>query len=329
MHRFTFLLLISLMAISLCANSSQMTHAQSNLSKITIFHTNDIHGDASEIGMQTYGRLSAYMSEARQRLGAENVLLLDAGDAMAGYACENDDVFLIDDALRHIGFNALIFGNHEFDCGSPLVEARYKNAAPLTFLAANISRKDRDGACTWEPYFEDYRLFQVGLAENQVRVAVIGLSRTTGFISRKDACVHNPIDALIYSYDAARTEGAQVFVLISHMGPYDNTPLPQAMGGKTLLDAMAEAGRPLHLVIGGHDHNLVGDKIGPAYLVESGEYLKQIGIATITVDQSAQKVNVTWTSQPIAKTAPQDPGIAAIYQSYGWIDPFELRHLTP
>ncbi len=188
--------------------------------KITIFHTNDLHAGRYEAGVRIYSRILAYMTKKRQELGEENVLLLDGGDMCSTNRCDNEDAFLVDEIFKKIGYVAVAIGNHEMDCGAAHFVARQKNAGGLSFLGANLTRKNRDGNCTWQPYFEAYRIFEMGPDDNRVKVAVIGLAREVGRFKMNDdiICVQKPVDALVHFYDVAQSEGAQIIIILAHRG---------------------------------------------------------------------------------------------------------------
>ncbi len=202
---------------------------------LKILHTNDIHTGTNEIAAEVFGRLAAFVSEVRNEIGSENVLLLDGGDMSTNYRCDNEDAFIADEMFKYVGYNAIAPGNHEWDCGKQLLVSREKNLAPVSFLAANMTRKDANGKCTWKPYFDAYRIFEMGPKDNPVRVAVLGINKGTGAVTFPDICSHPHLDALFHFYDVALSEGAEVFVLAVHEGVKTPYPLPYGMGGEVLL----------------------------------------------------------------------------------------------
>ncbi len=110
--------------------------------------------DSASQGISFYGgidRLATVMTNRRAEAAANNrfVLSLNAGDAILpgprlnasfanlGTAYLGGQDFYDTIATRHIGFDAIVFGNHEFDLG-PAVAARFAEVSGATYLSANI-----------------------------------------------------------------------------------------------------------------------------------------------------------------------------------------------
>jgi 2',3'-cyclic-nucleotide 2'-phosphodiesterase (5'-nucleotidase family) len=325
-------------AINFSPISAGTNPAASSQVIIKVFHTNDIHANSYTI--QSFGRISAFMSEQRKKHGAENVLLLDGGDltvADEGGNCKAENTFLVDELFKYVGYNAVVVGNHELDCGMPILIGREKNDAPMALLAANLTRKDIHGKCTWEPFFDAYKIYKMGPETNQVKVAVIGLFISPPFVfdtTSVDMCVNHPVEALSRYYDIAKSEGSDAFIVLIHRGLRNsknfrkNTAI-DGMDGETLIKDMVKAGKPVNLVIGGHSHELFNVWVGQTLMAEAGEYAENIGIATLIIGKNTKQVNVQWTYKSFVPTDPQDPGIAEFIESYNYISPFELRHLLP
>ena len=83
-------LLSLLMVIALTLSFVPMASAQGPVS-ITILHTNDIHGnlEVDYNGRGGAANIAGYAAEVKAEVGAENVILLDAGDTMQGQPISN------------------------------------------------------------------------------------------------------------------------------------------------------------------------------------------------------------------------------------------------
>src|SRR5450759_244487 len=96
----------------------------------TILNTNDFHGQLELSGSNPgMARTAAVINGERTALGANNVLLVDAGDEMQGSLLSN----LQKGAPTIATFNALNYavatlGNHEFDWGQTNLAARAAQA---------------------------------------------------------------------------------------------------------------------------------------------------------------------------------------------------------
>lgn len=302
----------------------------------TILHTNDFHGQlewrsggsSSNPGM---ARAAKVIGNVRSAVGAENVLLLDAGDEMQGSLLSNiqKGVPTID-VFNQMGYNAATFGNHEFDWGQDVLTAR-TGEANHPYLTANIVQNDTGNCSTagWTPpAFADapYQIFTVGAAPNTVKVAVIGVTTPeTPIITIAAAtaglCFKDPADSILHYYDAMKAN-ADVIVVLSHLGYADGgygygIPI---YGDQTLAQKLITAGKPANLIIGGHSHTnltaatVIGGKTTVAQAYYNG---RVVGRADVTVNPDGT-VGVVWTrlAVPTGAADPYDPAIDALIASY-------------
>ncbi|WP_025701611.1 bifunctional metallophosphatase/5'-nucleotidase, partial [Paenibacillus forsythiae] len=97
--------------------------------KLRVLHTNDTHGHLEYVAK----RISAIKSE---RTG--NTILLDAGDVFSGTLYFTKFEGLADlEFMNYIGYDAMTFGNHEFDKGLPVLKT-FMDGAAFPFVSANI-----------------------------------------------------------------------------------------------------------------------------------------------------------------------------------------------
>ena len=106
---------------------------------VTIFTTNDMHGNLTGDGQSTIGVVQA----AAIKASTPNALLVDAGDATQGASFASvshgaDVVRMMNEA----GYDLMAAGNHEFDYGADVL---LENAALADFpiLAANVKREGK------------------------------------------------------------------------------------------------------------------------------------------------------------------------------------------
>jgi len=80
----TLILLFALGASSVPLAQAQST-APGDVATITLLHTNDFHGNLEPAGSNPgMARVGKVVADVRAEVGAENVVLLDAGDIMQG-----------------------------------------------------------------------------------------------------------------------------------------------------------------------------------------------------------------------------------------------------
>jgi 2',3'-cyclic-nucleotide 2'-phosphodiesterase (5'-nucleotidase family) len=265
---FTLVLLFSLFSSALAAPSA----APAAPVAFTILHTNDVHGQLESSGSNPgIARVATIVNNVRTAVGAANVLLADAGDEMQGSLLSNlGDGTATGKGLPTIaafntmGYNVATFGNHEFDWGQANLAARTTQAT-YPFVTANIVKMDAADCATsgWtRPDFAaaPYKILTVG-SPNSVKVAFIGVTTTetpTITVSTATAglCFKDPADSILHYYSAMKADGADVIVVLSHLGFNDGGygyGIP-VYGDKTLATKLNTAGKPVNLIIGGHSH---------------------------------------------------------------------------
>ncbi|MBN1427997.1 MAG: 5'-nucleotidase C-terminal domain-containing protein [Anaerolineae bacterium] len=302
----------------------------------TILHTNDFHGNleqnsggsTSNPGM---ARVARVINDVRADVGADNVLLLDAGDEMQGSLLSNiqkgEPAIAV---FKAMGYDAAAFGNHEFDWGQEVLIERVNQAASVyPFLAANVVTDDTGDCATagWTaPSFaQPYVIKEVGVAPNVVRVGIIGVTTTeTPIITIASAtaglCFKDPATSVLHYYDEVKAN-ADVIVILSHLGFTDGgygygIPI---YGDQTLAQMMLDAGKPADLIIGGHSHTDVPvppPVIGGVTTVVQARYNgRQVGRADVTVTPEGG-ISVNWSKLAPTSSGEADPDIEALIASY-------------
>ena len=92
-------------------------------------------------------RMGAAANKVRLEMGAENVVLLDAGDTMI--AGQTQDKAIIE-VMNALDYTAMVIGNHESDFSAQTLKERIA-VARFPILAANITEKD-SGQLFTKPY---------------------------------------------------------------------------------------------------------------------------------------------------------------------------------
>ena len=147
---------------------------------LTLLTTNDVHGtffDSTYVGKNVKRSLYAVkyvVDSVRAAEGAENVILLDAGDIVQG---DNAAYYFnyVDTITPHVyprmakymGYDAVVLGNHDIEAGHPVYDrlARDLKAEGIPLLAGNAIRNDNG-----QRYFPIYTV----LKRNGLKVAVLG-----------------------------------------------------------------------------------------------------------------------------------------------------------
>lgn len=254
--------------------------------KIVILHTNDVHCGVEEgVG---YAGLAAYRNEMQLQYGADNVTLVDAGDAIQGGALGtlSDGAFLVD-TMNQVGYDIAVPGNHEFDYGVENFLDLAQNRADYTYLCSNFVDLTA-GTLVLPPYrMIDY---------SGTQVAYVGIATPETFTKSTPVYFQDEAGNYIYSFcqgndgadlyanvqasvDMARAQGADYVVAIGHLGTEGITPAWQA--GAVIANTSG-----IDVLIDGHSHEayekVVENKDGEdVLLAQTGTKFNAIGKVVI------------------------------------------------
>jgi 2',3'-cyclic-nucleotide 2'-phosphodiesterase (5'-nucleotidase family) len=342
------ILLLAVVALLASLGAAPAIAAPPAQVSFTILHTNDFHGQLEPSGSNPgSARVATIVNDVRTAVGAANTLLVDAGDEMQGSLLSNlGDGTATGKGIPTIatfnamGYNTATFGNHEFDWGQVNLANRTAQAT-YPFVTANIVQKGA-GDCSaagWDkPDFAaaPYQIKTVGTALNTVKVAFIGVTTTetpTITVSTATAglCFKDPAESILHYYAAMKADGADVIVVLSHLGYADGGygyGIP-VYGDQTLATKLNTAGKPVNLIIGGHSHtNLTAaTTIGTTKVVQAYYNGRRVGRADVTVGTDGS-VGINWQSIAVVPPTyvngvptpgtgtPEDPSIAALIASY-------------
>lgn len=214
--------------------------------ELVIVHTNDTHSqiDPDEDGLGGIGRRKVVIDSIRA--AHDNVLLIDAGDAVQGTLYFNIFGGKVEQRLMNaLGYDMRILGNHEFDNGVDSLAAVFAEAK-AQFLATNYKL---DGSPLSE-MFEKYAIREI----DGRKIGFIGINlRPEGMISEGNYDGVEYLDAVEAANATAwwlrNIEGCDMVVAISHIGYNPVTPPGDLM--------LAANSSNIDIIIGGHSHDLI------------------------------------------------------------------------
>jgi 5'-nucleotidase len=262
--------------------------------QFTILHTNDFHGNL-EADYRGRGG-SANLAGMINRIKAEknNVLLMDAGDVY--FAAPAISQLLMGestiDIYNMMGYNLAAFGNHEFDKGQEELQARVEQSN-FPWLGANVVLEGTE----WElpEWAQAYRLISVGARGARIKVAVLGLAGEetpeVTLIGTTEGLVFKDLtETILHYYDEIMVK-ADALVVIAHMGTNDSGPYD---GLETVAQKLIDAGKPVDLMIGGHQHQAIFEPVyvGDTAIVSAGYYGRYLGQVDVSVDAQTKKLMV-------------------------------------
>ena len=243
--------------------------------RLTILHTNDIHGRQDRIA-----QIATHV--ARVRAAADHpVLYLDAGDVEESTSRISSMTkgTAMHRLLGRAGCDAATVGNACWLRYGPGVLADHARASPHPQLLANF-----------EPVEGPVPFVLLG------DVGVFGLSDPYRGVFTDTDFGFEPLDELEVARRCARDlrgRGARLVVFLSHLG-LDNPPA--AWDDRRIA---AELQGDVDLIIGGHTHDLLpeGERIGNVLVAQAGAHGEHLGRIEIDGDRSTALVEPV-TSEP-------------------------------
>jgi 2',3'-cyclic-nucleotide 2'-phosphodiesterase (5'-nucleotidase family)/predicted extracellular nuclease len=247
---------------------------------MTIMHVNDSHAH-----VEKYPRLTTAVNEIRA--AKENTLLVDAGDVFSGTLFFNQYSGLADLwFMNNLNYDAMTFGNHEFDKDSAVL-ADFIKQMQFPMVSANVN-------VTQDPVLGP--LFQDEISENAEggniypaiikdingeKVGIFGLT------TEDTTKIASPSDKIVFENAAAKAEATVAaleaqninkIVLLSHLGYGPDKELAAKVDG-------------IDVIVGGHTHTKltapeVIAKDEPTVIVQANEYLNFLGVLNVTFDDN-------------------------------------------
>lgn len=301
-RRFLSLWIALLMVLSLTTGISIPSFAADK--DIVVLYTNDVHcGVDDNIG---YAGLALYKKEMLAQ--TPYVALVDGGDAIQGapIGTLSDGGYLID-IMNKVGYDFAVPGNHEFDYGMPrfLELAGKLNCG---YYSSNFMDL-RTGSAVFAPY----KMFTYG----NTKVAFVGATTPESFTKSTPTYFQDGNGTYIYGFcedesgkklytqiqasvDQAKAEGAEIVVLVGHLGENGTTD-------QWTSDNVIKNTAGIDAVIDGHSHEVynkyVKNKDGKdVLLTQTGTKLKNIGKLTIKTDGTMTSEMVTEVPEGVVKS---------------------------
>ena len=315
-RRFSLALTALLVTVAVlgCASVQSVPRAPDAVYELEVLHTNDHHG--STLAKNGVGGLAERATFVKTvRAAHENVIVLDAGDINTGSALSN--MFHAEPDIKAygaIGYDAVAFGNHEFDPTLEVLQEEIKKAE-FAWISANVKAGSK---YLGQPYIvKDF----IGADGKGFRAGVFGLTTLrTKVIASPDKKI-TFLDEITTAKEMVKTlrnkEKCDVVILVGHLGDVLETD-DQSTSVK-IAEALGngDAGG-IDLIVDGHSHSkfdapLVVNKVP---IVTANEWGKIVGEGTLSV-KNGKAVGFAWKAVPITTAEfPPDAAIVALIQPY-------------
>lgn len=267
MKRYSLLLLVFSVLFSGCRREQK---------EIVILFDNDVH-----CAMDFYPK----MAEQRKQtlLRTPNVAVVSAGDFVQGDAVGSlSNGEYVVEVMNAVPYDYVTIGNHEFDYGMKQ-QRKLADRLKAQTLCCNFNRAD---GTSLYPAFAIRRY-------GRLRIAFIGAATPTSYTSSTPSFFCDETGRLVYDFhaadtfariqqaaDEARREGADIVIVLSHLG--DDTRLARS-------GDMIRATTGIDAVLDGHAHHFLDMRIPNAdgdtvMLLSTGARGAYIGRLTVTPD---------------------------------------------
>ncbi|MDA3846146.1 MAG: bifunctional UDP-sugar hydrolase/5'-nucleotidase, partial [Vallitaleaceae bacterium] len=265
--------------------------------EITIFHLNDTHSRVEEGDYDGMGlaKVATLVNESRD--AGDNVLLLDAGDALHGQTIATiSEGESIVDIMNLMGYDAMAAGNHDFNYGSDrLVELAGLTDFPI--LSANVMKADDT------PLLEEYVIKEF----DGVKVGIFGLSTPeTTYKTHPDNVAGLTFEdptvtarAMVDLLDPM----VDIVVCLGHIGEE----------GDYTAEGIVNAVDGIDVFVDAHSHTVYesGLVVNDTLIVQAGEYDKNLGVVSLSYENGAVTASASLVTKEEAPDIVPDEAVSA------------------
>lgn len=246
---------------------------------LTILHVNDTHSHLEPektgeyVGMGGILERTAYVDSVRKADGAQNVLLLHAGDYSQGssYFSQFGTAFQIQ-LINALGYDVITLGNHEFDNGIEVLgEALSGSEVPVVCCNYDFSSFEMG------KYVKPYTIVE----KAGLRIGVVGVLCSLASMLQGDIAnrlVELDMIPTVQKYVDEIRPQCDLVIALTHIGYTEHGP------GEITDPQLCAATRGIDIFVGGHSHTFLEEaakhpnldgKLIP--IVQAGEYGSYVG----------------------------------------------------
>ena len=272
--------------------------------KLTLLHSNDLHGDflADEVDSKLVGgvsMLSGYLGKVRHE--EENVVYAIAGDMFRGSLIDSEYRGLSTiQIMNMLEPDVATIGNHEVDYGVAHM-LFLERCANFPIVSSNLRIKT-NGARLFDPC----QVIEVG----GMKILFIGIVTEAVLAQCKDdglagslIVAEDPITEIGRICDTYNGLDIDLTVLLTHIGFEEDKKLAAQLDPTWGID----------LIVGGHSHTLLEEPVGVngIPIVQVGVGTDYVGRFDIVVDTLRNRIDsYTWQAIPIdSEHCPEDEAL--------------------
>ena len=292
---FIIMALLILAVVAIFATPTSVL-AQNEAKEVQILFTHDMHSHLDPYKIDKDGRiemvggfskLKTIADEKRQEV--EATYLVDGGDFSMGtlyqtiYETKAPELTL----MGEIGYDAITFGNHEFDYRSEGIANMLKTATKKAqenpdlklpaLVSANIDwnkNTSKDNLLVKEAMEEYGSTAYTIIEKDGIRTGIFG-------ILGSDAALCAPESGLVFDdivesakkvVNELKNEGVDLIICLSHSGTFEDIDISED-------EILAKAVPDIDVIVSGHTHTRLNEPIkhGNTYIVSAGCYCENLG----------------------------------------------------
>ena len=259
--------------------------------RLLVLHTNDVHGRVEGLT-----RAATLIERARRENPDAAVVYLDAGDVeeTTSRLSNLTKGVAMHRLLHAAGCRAVAVGNGAVLRSGPDVLAELAEAVPYPHLAANLLRNG-----DLLPGARPAALIDAdGISLGVVGVTLMDWPEIYEVIF---GCERPPPAEVAREHARRlREQGADVVIVLSHLGAERDRALAEELNGEAAL------------IVGGHSHTLLarGERVGDVVIVQAGSYAEHVGVVELSVGGREAQVLEARVLE-VGEAVPQHPGLLA------------------
>jgi 2',3'-cyclic-nucleotide 2'-phosphodiesterase/3'-nucleotidase/5'-nucleotidase len=277
---------------------TQIDIAANSSFPLTVLHTNDTHANLDTVSSPN-NILRRVTAIKDAKATATNPVLLDAGDVFSGTLYFNKYLGQADlEFMDMVGYDAMTFGNHEFDKGSQVL-ADFINNAQFPFVSSNVNFSadailNLKFSDTIGQPGDDAKIYPAIIKEiDGQKIGLIGLTTpdTTNISSPGDVTFNDPAEVAAATVERLEAEGINKIIVLSHLGYEEDIALASKVEG-------------IDIIVGGHTHTKLDQPVvdnsdsAPKLIVQTGEKGQFLGRLQVVFD--ANGVLTEWNNALIS-----------------------------
>ncbi|MEO3945514.1 5'-nucleotidase C-terminal domain-containing protein [Gorillibacterium sp. CAU 1737] len=252
---------------------------------LTILHTNDTHANLDTTNSPN--NILRRVTAIKQEKTWGTPLLLDAGDVFSGTLYFNKYDGLADlEFMNLVGYDAMTFGNHEFDKGSQVLDT-FMNKAKFPFVSSNVNFS-ADELLSKRVTNEITNTAQAGRIYPAIiknvqgeSIGIFGLTtEDTANISSPGAVTfEDHVKKAKETVAALQAKGINKIIAVSHLGYDVDLNLAKQVEG-------------IDIIVGGHTHTKLDEAVvdnshaAPTLIVQTGEKGLFLGKLNVRFDEN-------------------------------------------